>query len=513
MTEAAWIHLLLEQSLLFSAAVTLLALLRPLLRRLLDAGAVYLAWLLVPLLMLSPWMPSLLQGQVLPVPVQSLAQTFPSWMKPASAAVDTTAPPTPSRHGTADATALPGIEPQRLAAGLWTMGAAALLVLLTWRQRRFSLRLKRSGAQWVAPAGESPALLGLWRSSLVLPQDFEQRFTPWEQALILDHEAVHARRHDNVWNLLAAGLLVLQWFNPLAWWALRRMRQDQELACDAAVLNRQTLPDSGEEPLVKTYVNALLKSHPKRGLPVLSTGWAHQHPLLERVKGLRLHRRPVWQRQLGRGAALSLCLGVTVLAKAAQPSSAVEAAQATERLMGYLVQQEQALGSKPLAVLVQLNSQQGQSAWQQREFAAVYSYTPPDNAYRQLNMSIPMGSWCLLVHLQGFPDGTVRSQGELMDKACTKSLTQLQDIRLGQLPTNLQAVLPDVPGQALQAQVSVSLENPRSERFIRAFQRQVENMSAEQRAQMAEWTARSNKELEQYQALDKAWRRARGEQP
>ncbi len=512
MTEATWVRLLLEQSLLFSVAVLLLALLRPLLRRLLDAGAVYLAWLLVPLMMLSPWMPSLLQGQVLPVPMQSLAQTFPSWMKPASAEVDTTAPSAPTRRGTTDATARPAMEPQRLAVGLWTLGAAALLVLLTWRQRRFSVRLKRSGAQWIAPAGESPALLGLWRSRLVLPQDFEQRFSPREQALILDHEAVHARRHDNVWNLLAAGLLVLQWFNPLAWWALRRMRQDQELACDAAVLNRQTSTGSGEEPLVKTYIDALLKSHPKRSVPVLSTGWAHQHPLVERVRGLRLHRRPAWQRQVGRATALSLCLGITVLAKAAQPSPSADPQQLTQELMSYLAKAEQTQGAKPLAILVQLNSQLGRSAWQQKEFATAYSLGTPVDSYRQLTMNMPMDGWCLAVHLYGYPDGDVRTQGELMDQTCSKTLTQLQDIRPGQLPTSLHAVLPDAAGQALQAQVSISLENPRSERFIRAFQRQMEELSPKQRTQLAEMNARHSKELESHQALDNAWRKARGEQ-
>ena len=511
MTEATWVRLLLEQSLLFSVAVLLLALLRPLLRRLLDAGAVYLAWLLVPLMMLSPWMPSLLQGQVLPVPVQSLDQVVPAWLKPALAPA-ANAPSASHRPGTTGV-ARPGIEPQQLAVGLWTLGAAALLALLTWRQRRFSGRLQRSGAQWIAPAGESPALLGLWRSRLVLPQDFEQRFSPREQALILDHEAVHARRHDNVWNLLAAGLLVLQWFNPLAWWALRRMRQDQELACDAAVLNRQTTTDSGEEPLVKTYINALLKSHPNRGLPVLSTGWAHQHPLLERVRGLRLHRRPGWQRQVGRATALSLCLGITVLAKAVQPAPSADAQQVTQELLSYLAKVEQSQGTKPLAILVQLNSQQGRSAWQQREFATAYSLGTPVDTYRQLTMNMPMDGWCLAVHLHGYPDGDVRTQGELMDQTCSKTLTQLQDIHPGQLPTSLHAVLPDAAGQALQAQVSISLENPRSERFIRAFQRQVQELSPKQRAQLAAMNARHSKELDSQQAQDKAWRQARGEQP
>ncbi|MBY0367400.1 MAG: hypothetical protein K2X12_14245, partial [Burkholderiaceae bacterium] len=52
------LEILLHQTLLFSAAVLLLALMRPLLLRTLGAGATYLAWLLVPLLMTSPLWPA-----------------------------------------------------------------------------------------------------------------------------------------------------------------------------------------------------------------------------------------------------------------------------------------------------------------------------------------------------------------------------------------------------------------------------------------------------------------------
>ncbi|HLO93850.1 MAG TPA: M56 family metallopeptidase, partial [Burkholderiaceae bacterium] len=414
MTENAWIRLLSEQTLLFSAAVLLLALLRPVLRRLLDAGAVYLAWLLVPLMLLSPALPRLLEGQVLPASVQTLELSWLGASRGQAPGQTAKASQPPLSASTS-----PRRTPSStLVLGLWCLGAGGLLLVLVRRQRRFTRGLRRLDRAWQAPAGESPALMGLWQARIVLPQDFEQRFSARERALILAHEQVHARRHDNAWNLLAAGLLVLQWFNPLAWWALRAMRLDQELACDAAVLNQSHPDNPGEEPLVKSYVNALLKSHPQRALPVLSTGWAHRHPLLARVKGLRQHRRPAWQRVLGRCLAMGLCAGVTVLAQATQPSPTDEARQTTERLLDQLQKEEHSHGAKTLAVLVQLNSQQGQLAWQQREFATVYSLHQPLDTYRQLYMSMPMGSWCLSVHLYQHPDGEVRTQGEVMDKTC-----------------------------------------------------------------------------------------------
>ncbi|MEJ5999323.1 M56 family metallopeptidase [Paucibacter soli] len=87
-----------------------------------------------------------------------------------------------------------------------------------------------------------------------------------------------ARRQDNARNLLAGGLLALQWFKPLAWWAHGRLRTDQELACDAAVL-----PDSEDADLPR-YAQALLKSHGALAAPALASGWALRHPLPERVR-------------------------------------------------------------------------------------------------------------------------------------------------------------------------------------------------------------------------------------
>ncbi|HHX83571.1 MAG TPA: M56 family metallopeptidase, partial [Pseudomonadaceae bacterium] len=59
----------------------------------------------------------------------------------------------------------------------------------------------------------SPALYGVLRPQLLLPADFELRYNASQRSLILAHEAVHYRRRDNLWNLLACSLRLLFWFN------------------------------------------------------------------------------------------------------------------------------------------------------------------------------------------------------------------------------------------------------------------------------------------------------------
>ncbi len=164
-------------------------------------------------------------------------------------------------------------------------------------------------------------MLGVWRRRIVLPRDFDSAFDAEERRLMLLHEGVHLRRADNAWNLLATALLVLHWFNPVAWWAWRGLRADQETSCDAAVL-RQESPAA-----LAIYAAALLKVQGVALAPPLATSWQSTHPLVERVRMLQLHRLSSARHRAGlRVAALSIVVaGVGGYALRAGASTAPEA--------------------------------------------------------------------------------------------------------------------------------------------------------------------------------------------
>ncbi|WP_457323182.1 M56 family metallopeptidase [Roseateles sp. P5_E11] len=264
---------LLQQALLLSVGVMLIAALRPLLLRRLGAGSAYAAWLLVPALLLTLLLPRPAQE-----PLRVVLQ--------ATGSAQTLAAP-----------ALPAPPPDHAAAwlALWLGGASLFAATQFWRQ----WRLTRLGQQ--LPAGSSPALVGLLRPRVALPVDFEQRFSPAERELILAHEQVHRDRLDNLWNLLACALTALHWWNPLAWWAARRMQADQELACDAAVL-------AARPGALADYTRALLAAHDltPHGAP-LASRWGSSHPLVERIAMLH---RPL---PLNRRRALLLAAGVAAV--------------------------------------------------------------------------------------------------------------------------------------------------------------------------------------------------------
>jgi bla regulator protein BlaR1 len=82
-----------------------------------------------------------------------------------------------------------------------------------------------------------PALFGFLRPRLLFPQPMLDTWSAEELRHALLHELVHARRRD---HLLNWGLIVVQavhWFNPIAHFALRRLRAERELLCDAVALS------------------------------------------------------------------------------------------------------------------------------------------------------------------------------------------------------------------------------------------------------------------------------------
>jgi hypothetical protein len=73
------------------------------------------------------------------------------------------------------------------------------------------------------------------------------------------HELEHLMRRDHWMNVWTSFLLALHWFNPLVWYAVKRMRSDREFAVDEAVL-RHSNADA------ETYGESILKAMNK--LPV-----------------------------------------------------------------------------------------------------------------------------------------------------------------------------------------------------------------------------------------------------
>lgn len=83
----------------------------------------------------------------------------------------------------------------------------------------------------------SPITFGMIKPSILLPLKAQSDFSLDELKYVFLHELSHQKNKDVLVNNLMWALQIMYWFNPLVWYALKRIRIDRELACDASVLN------------------------------------------------------------------------------------------------------------------------------------------------------------------------------------------------------------------------------------------------------------------------------------
>lgn len=84
----------------------------------------------------------------------------------------------------------------------------------------------------------NPALFGILNPCILLPKNINSKLSLRELKYVMLHEMVHYKKKDIFFNMIACFLQVLHWFNPMIWYGLYHMREDQEIACDSYVLSQ-----------------------------------------------------------------------------------------------------------------------------------------------------------------------------------------------------------------------------------------------------------------------------------
>ena len=290
---------LIEATLATTAALLLVLALRRPLRSFLGARIAYGLWGLVPAALLA----TLLPAASVPVRWQTVATILGASATP----------------GPIVAPTAPVIDDAGWCL-LWLCGALAVALWIGWRQRALLQRLQplipRGDRSFLSAAADGPMLVGSWRPIVVLPVRFERDFPPEQQALMLAHESAHRARGDAQANALAALAACVFWFNPLIWFALRCFQFDQELACDASVIEAR--PQAR-----RAYAQAMLQTQlAGQGVIVpLGCQWPAGHPLKERITMLTQALPTPKRRRLGHLMLLLLTLTLSFAVWASQPAN------------------------------------------------------------------------------------------------------------------------------------------------------------------------------------------------
>jgi beta-lactamase regulating signal transducer with metallopeptidase domain len=323
-----------------TVAIVLVLLLRPRVRKFAGSRITYRLWVLVPLTALAVFLPARIVTTTVPAPPAArIAAPAPTPPLPAIETAQRVEPPVPAVRpvevtGTAVAARplLGTSELRGLLVGavfaIWLVGFAGMFLLQWSRQRAYERSLGRltpitdtePPAYRAATAETGPALVGVLSPRIVLPADYDTRYTPFELDLILAHEDTHRRRGDALANAILAAIECICWFNPLVLKARTYFRLDQELACDEAVMARHP----GQR---RRYGETLLKDRLPGSAVPMACYWHSAHPLKQRIVMLRSAMPSRARQQAGMLATVVLGASAGAVAWAAQPPRVVEEAR------------------------------------------------------------------------------------------------------------------------------------------------------------------------------------------
>jgi beta-lactamase regulating signal transducer with metallopeptidase domain len=138
-----------------------------------------------------------------------------------------------------------------------------------------------------------PFTCGLVRPVVLLPAA-SREWSLEQQRCVLLHELAHVKRFDVFVQMVARAACSFYWFNPLAWYALRRLRIERELACDDCVVAAGENPVNYADQLVE-IARSCLACRYAIGVAIAGSSNLEERimALLDRARSHRLLSRPL----------------------------------------------------------------------------------------------------------------------------------------------------------------------------------------------------------------------------
>ncbi len=142
-------------------------------------------------------------------------------------------------------------------------------------------------ADVLVPEGTGvPAVTGILRPRIVIPERTAREMEPGELRAVLLHEDAHRRRHETLRLALQRLALTVFFFYPPLWLLLREINTSAEMACDEAVIDAGTPAGTYTSAIAKTLGLGL-----EENLAVSVLGFGSLSPVRARLDRLERNRR------------------------------------------------------------------------------------------------------------------------------------------------------------------------------------------------------------------------------
>ncbi|MGN4425873.1 M56 family metallopeptidase [Bacillus cereus group sp. MYBK30-1] len=152
-------------------------------------------------------------------------------------------------------------------------------VVKAFNRCKQSMKMKKAVSLRLAGKISSPTVFSFFRPKVLLSKKHLKVLNEQQLQYVFYHELAHIKRKDVAVNWIMYSLLLLNWFNPILWYAYFCMREDQELACDAFAL---TFIDK-EEQIAYGHTIITLLEHYSYQAPSLANLSRNKRTLKRRI--------------------------------------------------------------------------------------------------------------------------------------------------------------------------------------------------------------------------------------
>lgn len=211
-------------------------------------------------------------------------------------------------------------------------GKAIHLELIVPPEVSVSMKKLARSVRFIVVENEcGPAVAGVVRPVVLLPQRMLDQFSKDELSMVVMHELEHVRRFDTSILFFAQLATILHWFNPLAYWLRKRLQTQVEIAVDATTVRNLGLDR------VKQYAELLFKVSSTNTTPAFVLSMARRTPYFRyRIEQLaEIEPRTPLRTLFGAFTIIVLAMtGLSDLASREQNSTQPNSTNTTELISG-----------------------------------------------------------------------------------------------------------------------------------------------------------------------------------
>ncbi|WP_129595697.1 M56 family metallopeptidase [Anaerophilus nitritogenes] len=156
------------------------------------------------------------------------------------------------------------------------------------------LNIHKDISVYNGPSLKSPFIYGFFHTNIYLCKNLFNDLHDHQLIHIFLHELGHYKRKDLFLNLFSTIAILIHWFNPIVWFAMKKMRVDRELACDAYVLEILKPNESISYGLTLIQLSKIFSNHHNK--KILSAHfYQSQHELERRIIMIKNFKKGSYQ--------------------------------------------------------------------------------------------------------------------------------------------------------------------------------------------------------------------------